>query len=67
MDPVTSTAAQNTTAQTAVQAVAADASKAVSFVTREELWFRTHQFITGLIFGGLIVAVLAIAVAVIVK
>lgn len=67
MDPTVSTAAQAAAAQGAVQTVASDASKAVSWVTAEELWFRNHQFYSGLIAGGLIVAVIAIGIAVILK
>lgn len=66
-DPIASTTAQNTTAQGAVQTAATDASKAVSWVTAEELWFRNHQYISGLISGGLIVAVIAIGIAVMLK
>lgn len=66
-DPAASTSAQTTAAQGAVQTVASDASKAVSWVTAEELWFRNHQYISGLISGGLIVAVIAIGIAVILK
>lgn len=62
-DPVASTSAQTTAAQGAVQTVASDATKAVSWVTAEELWFRNHQFYSGLIAGGLIVAVIAITIA----
>ena len=66
-DPVASTSAQNTAATGAVQTAATEATKAVSWVTAEELWFRNHQYISGLISGGLIVAVIAIAIAVIAK
>jgi hypothetical protein len=50
-------------ASTEIQKVATDATKAASWVSAEELWFRTHQFYSGLIAGGLIVAVIALTIA----
>lgn len=55
----------NPSATTEIQKVATDATKAASWVSAEELWFRNHQFYSGLIAGGLIVAVIAITIAIV--
>ncbi len=62
--PAASVAAQTTAANSAVNTAATDASKAISWVSAEELWFRNHQFYSGLIAGGLIVAIIAITIAI---